>query len=139
MSPLPRVNKGTFFSNQLRNGFCLYQINFPPDGFISPTNIPQLEQLLPPREEVILPEEGEEVDLEKIDRDEQERSRRQHMVRTESHLDLSAFKIVGTMLKLKAEAGLVKDKQLSNVCKIFIARLESRNICSVSLLYSESG
>ena len=63
----------------------MYQINFPPDGFISSTDIPQLEQLLPPREEVILPEEGEEVDLVKIDRDEQERSRRQHMVRTESH------------------------------------------------------
>lgn len=77
------------------NGFYVYQINFPPDSFISPSNIPQLEQLLPPREEVILPEEGEEVDLVKIDRDEQERSRRQHMVRTESHLDLSAFKIVG--------------------------------------------
>ncbi|XP_020618047.1 dnaJ homolog subfamily A member 1-like [Orbicella faveolata] len=56
-----------------------FSINFPPDSFISPSNIPQLEQLLPPREEVILPEEGEEVDLVKIDRDEQERSRRQHM------------------------------------------------------------
>lgn len=97
----------------------MFQINFPPDGFISPTDIPQLEQMLPPREEVILPEEGEEVDLVKIDRDEQERSRRQHMVRTESHfLDLSAFKIVGTMymekqtvLKFKTEAGLVRDKQ----------------------------
>lgn len=77
--------------------FYVFQINFPPDGFISPTDIPQLEQMLPPREEVILPEEGEEVDLVKIDRDEQERSRRQHMVRTESHfVDLSAFKTVGT-------------------------------------------
>lgn len=72
------------------NGFYTYQINFPPDGFITPTNIPQLEELLPPREEVILPEEGEEVDLVKIDREEQERSRRQHMVRIESHLDPSA-------------------------------------------------
>jgi len=74
----------------------VYQINFPPDGFILPPDIPQLEELLPPREEVILPEDGEEVDLVKIDRDEQERSRRQHMVRTELHLDLSAFRIVVT-------------------------------------------
>lgn len=99
----------------------MYQINFPPDGFISPTNITQLEQLLPPREEVILPEEGEEVDLVKIDRDEQDRRRRQHMVRTESLLDLSAFGIVGTfrktVLKFKTEAGVVKAKQLSNVYK----------------------
>ncbi|KAJ7383287.1 hypothetical protein OS493_029252 [Desmophyllum pertusum] len=34
-------------------------------AFISTTDIPQLEQLLPPREEVLLPEEGEEVDLTK--------------------------------------------------------------------------
>jgi len=48
---------------------------------------------LPPREEVILPEEGEEVDLVKLDREEQERSRRQHMVRTELHSESSALEI----------------------------------------------
>ena len=78
----------------------MYQINFPPDGFIPPTDIPQLEQLLPPREEVILPEEGEEVDLVKIDREEQERSRRQHMVRIESHLEPSALKILVLLILL---------------------------------------
>lgn len=60
----------------------IYQINFPADGFISPTSVPQLEQLLPPREEVLLPEEGEEVTLVKIDPEEQARNRRQHMVKT---------------------------------------------------------
>lgn len=48
---------------------------------------------MPPREEVILPEEGEEVDLVKIDREEQERSRRQRMVRTELHSESSALEI----------------------------------------------
>ncbi|XP_078358272.1 dnaJ homolog subfamily A member 1-like [Oculina patagonica] len=56
-----------------------FSINFPADGFISPTSVPQLEQLLPPREEVLLPEEGEEVTLVKIDPEEQARNRRQHM------------------------------------------------------------
>ena len=45
------------------------------------------------------------------------------------------------MLKFKIEAGLVRDKQaiiLSNVCKIFIARLQSRSICIVCLPSSES-
>lgn len=79
------------------------------------------------------------MDLEKIDRDEQERSRRQHMVRTELHLDLSAFKIVGTVLKFKTEAGLIRGKQLLIVCKFFIAHLESRyNFATVCFPYSES-
>ena len=66
----------------------MYQVNFPPDGFITSSNVPQLEQLLPPREEVLLPEEGEDVSLVKIDPDEQARSRRQYMVRTETHLNI---------------------------------------------------
>lgn len=57
-----------------------FQINFPPDGFLSAGEIPKLEQLLPPRDESILPEDAEEVDLVKIDPQEQARSRMHHGV-----------------------------------------------------------
>lgn len=59
---------------------CSFQINFPPDGFLSAGEIPKLEQLLPPRDESIVPEDAEEVDLVKIDPQEQARSRMHHGV-----------------------------------------------------------
>jgi len=56
-----------------------FLVNFPPDGFIAPSHINGLEQLLPPREEVLLPEDAEEHDLVKIDPEEENRRRRHHM------------------------------------------------------------
>lgn len=56
------------------------KVNFPPDGFITPPNLRQLEQLLPPREEVMIPEDAEEHDLVKIDPETEARRRRQHSV-----------------------------------------------------------
>ena len=67
----------------------MFQINFPPNGFITSSDLPQLEQLLPPREEVIIPEDGEEVELVKIDPKEQARNRSQYGVSMERHFNSS--------------------------------------------------
>lgn len=55
-----------------------FSVNFPPDGFITEAHLPQLQQLLPPREKVILPDDGEEVNLVKLDPEEESRRRRHH-------------------------------------------------------------
>ena len=67
----------------------MFQINFPPNGFITSSDLPQLEQLLPPREEVIIPEDGEEVELVKIDPKEQARNRSQYGVSMERYFNSS--------------------------------------------------
>lgn len=56
-----------------------FMVNFPPDGFITSPHLSQLEQLLPPREEVLIPDDAEEHDLVKIDPAESRRQR--HAVR----------------------------------------------------------
>ncbi|CAH3042484.1 unnamed protein product [Porites lobata] len=53
-----------------------FEVKFPPDGFITPASLSQLEQLFPPRQEVIVPEDAEEVDLVKLDPEEESRRRR---------------------------------------------------------------
>lgn len=55
-----------------------FSVNFPPDGFITPPSRRQLEQLLPPREEVMIPDDAEEHDLVRIDPETETRRRRQH-------------------------------------------------------------
>lgn len=69
------------FKSPYERGFLIitFSINFPPDGFLSAGEIPKLEQLLPPRDESIVPEDAEEVDLVKIDPQEQARSRMHHV------------------------------------------------------------
>lgn len=56
-----------------------FLVKFPPDGFITPSHFPQLQQLLPPCEEVLIPDDAEEHDLVKLDPDTESRRRRQHM------------------------------------------------------------
>lgn len=55
-----------------------FSVNFPPDGFITSSKQRQLEQLLPPRAEVLIPEDAEEHELVKIDPETESRRRKQH-------------------------------------------------------------
>ena len=44
-----------------------FTVKFPENGFISPSKIPELEKILPPREEIIIPDTAEEHVLEDFD------------------------------------------------------------------------
>lgn len=65
------------YRSPYEKGFLIitFSVKFPPDGFLTTGDIPKLEQLLPPRHEMIVPEDAEEVNLVKIDPQEQARSR----------------------------------------------------------------
>lgn len=68
------------YRSPYEKGFLIitFSVKFPPDGFLTTGDIPKLEQLLPPRDEMIVPEDAEEVNLVKIDPQEQARSRMRH-------------------------------------------------------------
>ncbi|KAL3885296.1 hypothetical protein ACJMK2_025379 [Sinanodonta woodiana] len=53
-----------------------FSVKFPEKGFIAPEKIPALEQLLPPREECIIPDDAEEHTLIDYDPDTQNNRRR---------------------------------------------------------------
>lgn len=44
-----------------------FRVNFPPDNFLPPAKIAQLEELLPPREEIMIPDDAEEAVLQRFD------------------------------------------------------------------------
>lgn len=44
-----------------------FQVNFPPNNFLAPDAIPKLEEVLPPRQEVIVPDDAEECTLQDFD------------------------------------------------------------------------
>ena len=69
------------YSASLITVILTLKVKFPPDGFITPASLSQLEQLFPPRQEVIVPEDAEEVDLVKLDPEEESRRRRSQAVR----------------------------------------------------------
>jgi len=54
-----------------------FEVQFPPDKWLSAAKISQLETLLPAREEVIVPDDGENHVLERYDPASEE-ARRQH-------------------------------------------------------------
>jgi DnaJ family protein A protein 1 len=53
----------------------IFRVSFPPDNFLPPAKIAQLEKLLPPREEVMISDNAEEAVMQPFDPEaERERS-----------------------------------------------------------------
>jgi len=60
------LNEGMpMYKNPFEKGRLIVQfkVKFPPNNWISPERLPELEKLLPPRQEVIIPDDGEECTL----------------------------------------------------------------------------
>ena len=53
-----------------------FTVKFPENGFLPPAKIPELEKILPPRQEIIVPDNAEEHQLEDFDENEQNYRRR---------------------------------------------------------------
>ena len=66
------------YKNPFEKGklIIMFQVKFPEENWIPPVKLVELEKLLPPRQELIIPDHAEECDLQKIDPNAEQTRRR---------------------------------------------------------------